>query len=62
MIKVLANQLQGKRNLLGFLRTQYENQEVLGPPLSPNQENMPFKEMDQAWCIVVLQPLGMNQT
>jgi hypothetical protein len=22
---------------------------------------MPFKEMDQVWCIVVLQPLGMNQ-
>jgi hypothetical protein len=22
---------------------------------------MPFREMDQAWCIVMLQPLGMNQ-
>jgi hypothetical protein len=21
----------------------------------------PFKEMDQAWCIIMLQPLGMNQ-
>jgi hypothetical protein len=37
------------------------NQEVFGPPLSPSQEHMPFKEMDQAWCIVMLQPLGMNQ-
>jgi hypothetical protein len=22
---------------------------------------MPFKVMDQAWCIVMLQPFGMNQ-
>jgi hypothetical protein len=36
MIKALANQLQGKRNLLGFLQTQLENQEVFGPPLSPS--------------------------
>jgi hypothetical protein len=40
----------------------YENQEVLGPLLSPSQEHVPFKEMDQAWCIIMLQPLGMNQT
>jgi hypothetical protein len=37
------------------------NQEVLSPPLSPSQEHTPFKEMDQAWCITMLQPLGMNQ-
>jgi hypothetical protein len=23
---------------------------------------MPFREMDQAWCIIMLQPLGMNPT
>jgi hypothetical protein len=46
MIKVLANQLQGKINLLGFLQTQWENQEVFGPSLSPSQEHTPFKEMD----------------
>jgi hypothetical protein len=34
---------------------------VFGPPLSPSQEHTPFREMDQAWCIVMLQPLGMNQ-
>ncbi len=61
MIRAPANQLRGKRNLLGFLRTQLENQEVFGPPLSPSQEHTFFREMDQAWCIVMLQPLGMNQ-
>jgi hypothetical protein len=61
MIRAPGNQLQGKRNLFGFLQTQQENQEVLGPPLSPSHEHTPFKEMDQAWCIVMLQPLRMNQ-
>jgi len=35
---------------------------VFGPPLSPSKQHTPFKEMDQAWCIIMLQPLGMNQT
>jgi len=48
MIRALTNQLQGKKNLLGFLQTQYENQEVFGQPLFPSQEHTPFKEMDQA--------------
>jgi hypothetical protein len=61
MIRALTNQLQGKRNLFGFLRTQQENQEVFGPPLFSSQEHTPFREMDQAWCIIMLQPLGMNQ-
>jgi hypothetical protein len=30
-------------------------------PLSPSQEHMLLREMDQAWCIVMLQALGMNQ-
>jgi len=34
---------------------------VFSPPLSPSQEHTPFREMDQAWCIVMFQPLGMNQ-
>jgi hypothetical protein len=34
---------------------------VFDPPLSPSQEHTPFREMDQAWCIVMLQPLGMKQ-
>jgi hypothetical protein len=34
---------------------------VFGTPLSPSQEHTPFREMDQACCIVMLQPLGMNQ-
>jgi hypothetical protein len=38
-----------------------KTQEVLGPPLSLSQEHTPFKEMDHAWYIVMLQPLGMNQ-
>jgi len=41
-----TNQLQSKRNLLGFLRTLYENQEMLGPPLFPSQEHTFSKEMD----------------
>jgi hypothetical protein len=57
----LLKQLQGKRNLFSFLQTQLKNQKVFGPPLSPSQEHTPFREMDQAWCIVMLQPLGMNQ-
>jgi len=48
IIRALTNQLQGKINLLGFLQTQYENQEVFGRPLSPSHEHTPFREMDQA--------------
>jgi hypothetical protein len=34
---------------------------VLRPPLFPSQEHTPFKEINQAWCIVMFQSLGMNQ-
>jgi hypothetical protein len=27
-----------------------------------SQEHTPFREMDQAWCIVMFQPFGINQT
>ncbi len=35
---------------------------MFGPPLSPSREHTPFREMDQAWCIIMLQALGMNQS
>ncbi len=34
---------------------------MFGPPLFPSHEHAPFREMDQAWCIVLFQPFGMNQ-
>ncbi len=34
---------------------------MFGPRLFPSQEHTPFKEIDHAWCIVIFQPLGMNQ-
>jgi hypothetical protein len=42
-------------NIIGKLRGAW-------PILSPSQEHTSFKEMDHVWCIVMLQPLGMNQT
>jgi len=44
-----------------FLANTIGKPRGLDPPLFPSHEHTPFREMDQAWCIVMLQPFGMNQ-